>query len=370
MDSNLNLLYLEDDLNDVKTFEDTIKRYNVENEKNVSYFVCNTLEEAKTQLLDRNGVFDAVIIDIKLNNEPGKGNEAADIIESILLRIPCVAFTGTPDDVNSDFILEKFTKATSSIEDVLNYLYDIKTTGLINILGSNGLLEQYLSKIYNDNIKSNIGQWIANANEQPDVVEKALLRHISYCITELINKDYGQTLTDEFYIIPPLNENLRTGSVIKSKAGNDEYYIILSPECDMVLRPPLNRPKTENILICKLDDFYGVASSLIQTITSNDKKIKRLGEVIKNNHTDYYHFVPKCKKFDNKLINFRKVSNVTYDELLNNFEHLAIVSGNYSKDILCRFSTYYSRQGQPDLHFENIAKKILTEMQQRTSSSV
>ena len=103
---------------------------------------------------------------------------------------------------------------------------------------------------------------------------------------------------------------------------------------------------------------------------SNDKKIKRLGEVIKNNHTDYYHFVPKCKKFDNKLINFRKVSNVTYDELLNNFEHLAIVSGNYSKDILCRFSTYYSRQGQPDLHFENIAKKILTEMQQRTSSSV
>lgn len=369
--NNLSLLYIEDNEEDVKLFADTIKRYNKEHEseKKVTFTDCRTVEEARKILSNRENIFDGVIIDIKLNNTPGEGNRTTDIIKSLFIRIPCIAYTATPDDVNSDLILKKFTKATSSIDDVLDYLYNIQQTGLNKLLGTNGLMEEYLSLIYGNNIKPNLEHWMINAQEQPDITVKALLRHVSYCITELINKEYEQSLTDEFYITPPLNQNLKTGSVIKSKNENDEYYIILSPECDMVLRQPNNKPKTDNILICTLDNFYNVTSNLIQGITNEVRKIRKIGEIIKNNYTEYYHFMPKCTKFDNKLINFRKVSTISFDDLIQNYEQIATVSGSYCKDILCRFSTYYARQGQPDFHFENIAKNILKEMQASSTTS-
>lgn len=365
MTNNLNLLYIEDNIEDIKLFADTIKRYNKEHEstRHVIFTSCKTLDNAESELSNRNNVFDGIIIDIKLNNIPGEGNKATDIIKKLLIRIPCVAYTATPDDVNSDLILKKFTKASSSIDDVIDYLYNIQQTGLNKLLGTNGLMEEYLSLIYGNNIKPNLEHWIMNSQEQPDITIKALLRHVSYCITELINNEYEQSLTDEFYITPPLNKNLKTGSIIKSKINSEEYYIILSPECDMVLRQPDNRPKTDNILICKLDSFHEIASNLIQNITKEDKKLKQLEKIVKNNHAEYYHFMPKCTKFDNKLINFRKVSTSSFENLQENYQQVATVTGNYCKDILCRFSTYYARQGQPDLHFDDIARKILNEMQ-------
>lgn len=365
MTNDLNLLYIEDNIDDISLFANTVKRYNKEHEseKKVTFADCKTLEEAQNLLSDRNNVFNGIVIDIKLNNVPGEGNKATNIIKNLLIRVPCVAYTGTPDDVNSDLILKQFIKGSSSIDDVIEYLYDIQQTGLNQLLGTNGLIEKYLSLIYSNIIKPNLGHWITNAQEQPRTTSKALLRHISYCITELINNEYEQSLTDEFYIIPPLNKNLKTGSIIKSKRNSEEYYIILSPECDMVLRQPNNKPKTDSILICKLDSFHDIANGLIQGIIREEKKLNQLEKIIKNNHSEYYHFMPKCAEFDNKLINFRKVFTVSFENLNENYSQIATVTGNYCKDILCRFSTYYARQGQPDLHFNDIAKKILNEMQ-------
>ena len=365
--NNLHLLYIEDNEEDIELFANTIKRYNKEKESQVVFVACKTLDEAENILYNRSNIFDGVIIDIKLNNIPGEGNKATDIIKKLLIRVPCVAYTATPDDVNADLILKKFTKATSSIDEVLDYLYNIQKTGLNKLLGTNGLMEEYLSIIYKNNIKPNLEHWIVNAQEQPDITTKALLRHVSYCITELVNKEYEQSLTDEFYITPPLNENLKTGSVIKADR-NQEYYIILSPECDMVLRQPSNRPKTNNILLCELEDFYNVANIEIQEISSDTKKIGKIEKIVKNNLSEYYHFMPKCTKFANKLINFRKVSTISFDELVQHFEQVATVSGSYCKDILCRFSTYYARQGQPDFHFQNIAKSIFRELQEQSTT--
>lgn len=361
MDNNLNLLYLEDDLNDIKTFEDTIKRYNVENEKNVSYSICNTLEEAKTQLLDRNVVFDAVIIDIKLNNEPGKGNEAANIIESFLLRIPCVAFTGTPDDVNSDLIIEKFTKATSSIEDVLNYLYDIKKTGLINILGSNGQLEKYLSQIYNNNIKFNINSWLANGIKNSDLTEKSLLRHISYCVIELINKDFEYSLPEEIYISPLISNNITTGSILKSRDSSNQFFIVLSPECDLVVRQGTGKPKTDFVLLCQIDSLK-LHERLKDISKESKEKYNEIKKYVTNNSGGALHFLPKTNILDDSLINFRKVLTVPYEKINSSFELICKIAYPYTKDIVSRFSAYYSRQGQPDFNFEDITENIMQEL--------
>ena len=66
--------------------------------------------------------------------------------------------------------------------------------------------------------------------------------------------------------------------------------------------------------------------------------------------------------FDDSLVNFRKVKNIPYEEIDAHFTNLCKTAYPYTKDILSRFSTYYSRQGQPDFYFDDIATEIMNEL--------
>lgn len=361
MTNDLDVLYLEDDLNDIDTFNSTIKKYNVENQqKKVTVRVCKTLEELQNVLSDRNNVFDGIIIDIKLNNEFGKGNETTDIVELLLLRVPCIAYTGTPDDVYSELILKKFTKGASSIEEVLDYLYDIKQTGLMELLGNKGILEKYLSKIYAQSIKSNITNWIECGKKKPAIVANSMLRHVAYCITELIDKDYENSLAAEAYISPNISKSITTGTILRENDTQD-LYIILSPECDLVIRKDTQKPKTDCVLLCKIDSLkkHEKIKNISNSSNTNFNKIKAFTS---NSSGNFYHFLPKTNLFDDSLVNFRKVKNIPYEEIDAHFTNLCKTAYPYTKDILSRFSTYYSRQGQPDFYFDDIVTEIMNEL--------
>jgi len=359
---NAKILYIEDSAEDITTFNNTVNRYNTQNDgiHNISCQTCLTLTEAEVILADRNNHFDTIIIDIKLNNISGSGNNIVETVKKHFLRIPCIAYTATPDDVNEDFIIKKFIKATNSIDDVLDYTIKLKETGIPDILGSNGKIEEQLSNIYNNNIKPHIEYWIENNRVDADIEQSSLLRYITYCITESINQEYEKSLVKEIYIIPPINSNYKTGSIIQNKT-NCEIFIILSPECDMVLREN-GLPKTDQILIVKIEEFKDIIKPELNGITSTEKKQKAIVKYLSNNHCGYYHYLPQCKLFDNKLINFRKITSINYDRLKEEYSIIATVTTAYVKDILCRFSNYYARQGQPDFHFKELASTILEEI--------
>ncbi len=63
-----------------------------------------------------------------------------------------------------------------------------------------------------------------------------------------------------------------------------------------------------------------------------------------------YHYLPEVSGImdKNSFIDFRRI--ITLDRLDDsNIESVATISAPFLKDIIARFSYYYSRQGQPEL---------------------
>ncbi|MEM8452862.1 response regulator, partial [Morganella morganii] len=75
-----------------------------------------------------------------------------------------------------------------------------------------------------------------------------------------------------------------------------------------------------------------------------------------NNKTGYYHWLPKVDFFPGGTINFRRVSTYSECELDTDFHKSNLqISPSFIKDIVSRFSSYYARQGQPDIEYDIIA---------------
>jgi len=356
--TNFKLLLVEDDSGDIQTFQDTIRRYIYSKQINIDYEIAKNLDEAKEKIKSS---FDAAIIDLRLNNNPSEGNNVLKEIRDNLLRIPCVYFTGTPSAVSEENFLKIFKKGTDGVvyDDILDYLLSVYDTGLTRILGGKGLIEEHLNKVFWTNINPNIESWINHA--QGDEVnknntEKSLLRFMVYCIEELINQDLEKSLAEEMYLMPNISQNIKTGAILKKKSSN-EYFIILTPECDLVIRES-GSCNTDRVLLCQIEPFSNIENGLFTGDESGNKKQKR--DNYRQNKKSNYHYLPKFNGFDGGLVNFRFILTETLESCKNNddFEYIFKITFPFVKDILSRFSSYYARQGQPDLHFERIMPEL------------
>ena len=104
-----------------------------------------------------------------------------------------------------------------------------------------------------------------------------------------------------------------------------------------------------------------ILNAALSGITKKDKKENKLKNVFGNNYTDYFHWLPKTKFFDGGFLSFRKISTLTKEEFRDAYNQPHIqISPHFVKDILSRFSSYYARQGQPDIERDKIIEEIIT----------
>jgi len=89
---------------------------------------------------------------------------------------------------------------------------------------------------------------------------------------------------------------------------------------------------------------------------NNKDTLKRL---CSNSHCTYLHFLPPTGIFPGGLVNFRQIE--TYSKTDFNAKYLypkCQISPFFIKDIISRFSSYYARQGQPDLNFDSLVSRF------------
>jgi len=119
---------------------------------------------------------------------------------------------------------------------------------------------------------------------------------------------------------------------------------------------------TDRILICEIEKFKPIIDMVLQGYTKKDKKRKKVIELLKNNYSNYYHWLPKTKGFRGGIINFRKATTFPKETFSKQFINYKIkISSHFVKDIVSRYSGYYARQGQPDFDFEKLSEKIIPE---------
>ncbi|HEX5705122.1 MAG TPA: hypothetical protein VFX97_18125 [Pyrinomonadaceae bacterium] len=337
------LLLVEDNDQDLATFQDSIETYTRQNNRDIRSTVCKTLEEA-LQIL--NSSFDGAIIDLRLK-ENADGNKVAQKITDLHFRIPIAVFTGTPENADPQLsYFGVFKKGEIEYSALFDMFWDIHCSGLTRIMGGRGVIEKSLNDVFTKNLLPQRQTWVDYGRVDSPRTEKALLRYTLSHLLQLLDEEVEHSFPEEVYIYPPFSPGLRTGNIVKR--GDDKRFVVLSPACDLVVRET-GQPKSDQVLLVEVESFQTVLTPILEG-ANNKTRQNRVEKLLANNYSDNYHWLPRTSFFDGGFVNFRKLYSVAHDRFGEEFAAPALqISPSFIKDVVARFSSYYARQGQPDI---------------------
>ncbi|WP_282179981.1 hypothetical protein [Maribacter stanieri] len=363
----INILIVENDPNDIQAYEDTIRTFNMDsNGDHIINSVVKTTEKEGLKALEEKE-WSAAFIDLKLSTEDIlSAEEGNNLVSQIYTkrRFPVYIITNTPGDVSPNFIQSDFlrirTKDGIDYNEVFNNIINIQETGILKIIGKQGLIEKYLDKIFWENLSTSIDLWSKDLSRNPDQKENSLLRYtILHMLEYLDEENYHPS---EFYITKPIKENIFTGDIVEYLGTR---YIVLTPSCDIVIRHDGTR-NTRRILFCKIKDLKDEVENyqlLTSETASKNKNRLRLNRYIQNNSKSNFHFIPKHNEIDAGLIDFQDKTTIGVRAVERKLakgecKRVATVSMPFLKDIISRYSNYYGRQGSPDFNSDEIFGSI------------
>jgi CheY-like chemotaxis protein len=353
--SNLKVMLVEDDAEFLEAYYSTVKVYQLQKNKTIDTIEANTKESALDEL---DNTFDGAIIDLKLAGNADDGNIVIEEIHK-KYRIPVAVMTARPGDLRAENpIIKAYKKGEHGYDEILDDLFSIFNTGITNIMGGRGKIETAMDRIFWKNILPKFDAWKAHRANGEDT-EGALLRFVIAHLYEVIDNDIANYFPEETYIHPPISDGLMTGSIVKQNDSSD-YFIVLSPACDLVLHK--GQIKTDRILLCAVEG--DIIKEAVKNLISTDKEKKNkatatLDKIPRNSYCYYYHYLPKVDYFEGGIVNFRKVSTYKPEEIAAKFGKPELqVAAPFIKDIISRFSVYYARQGQPDFDFDKLTASL------------
>lgn len=351
-----NFLLIEDSAEDSGLFQDTVKRLNIAADKELYHLdVAETYANGMKKVSEK---LNGIIVDIKLDGDHSGNEIIREVVEKF--RVPVAIFTGTPDiELDDGSPIQVYKKGEATHEEILKELCAVSETGLFNVLGGSGIIENVMTQIFWRNLYPQINLW-KEKKAQGVETEKVLLRYAVSHIQELIDNEIPAYVTEEMYIKPPILYDIKTGSIFQS-SKDDLFCIVLSPPCDLAKHN--EKFKTDRILVCEIDNHDTVNTAIASKSTKRKDKKADIQNAIKNNSTDYYHWLPQNTLFEGGYINFRKVMTYPPETFIEEYGQPKVkVQEYFVKNILNRFSAYYARQGQPDFDFKSEATAIINKI--------
>lgn len=306
--------------------------------------------------------FNAAIVDLRLEGNT-EGGTFIQKINELGVKIPMVIHTGTPDDVLQEWCpLKVFTRGEpgQGYKEIFEYLLKVFQTGITEIVGLSGYIEQKIRQFYKDYFLNNSDLWIERATINPQRVKDALYRSLIAQIDSEAALHASDSYPEEFYISAQ-DPHLYTGSIVVDKASR-KRFVILSPACDIALRD--GKPKIKSITMCEIQPIE--THGLTYNPSGYDftrKKINKFNPLFQNSNDDKdcirYHWLPNTKKFEGGIVNFTMPMSWPYEDFFSKYDLEPFrIARPFVKNILARFSSYYARQGQPDVGKNELLSNI------------
>ena len=344
--SDISLLIIEDEQRQIQVYQDTIETHNKKNDLKFTPTICTNYKDGEEAL--KSPLYDAAIIDLKLSATDEL--EGKKLLEAVYqkLRIPIIVYSGSIsqiDDIVENALLKKRLR-TDQLTGIFQEIIGIYNTGLTRLLRSGGEIDKKLTTIFWDNLSRDLETWIQHNN--PDTLLRYIFSHFLEHLEIDAKGDFEEYHPSEIYIKPPIKKNMHTGDLIRY---NKENYIVLSPACDMAIQDEKGTKKADFIILVEATNFD------YKTLCTRKGKLER--GVIENyvkNKNYRYHYLPSFEKNDGFLIDFQKIISLPNSD--NKLDRLATISSPFLKDIIARFSSYYSRQGQPTFNQDLIVDEL------------
>jgi len=340
----MNILLVDDDDQERNNWQDYLDTTGKEiaTEYKINLIYSDNLNSAEGKI--KNLTVDFLVIDTRLGKlgEPD-GNELVNTISKYGLRIPTVFFTGNSDDVIcKDLVLRIFKKSESSVADVLEFITAIWNTGINEILSKDGFLEDNINKFYKEIFIPNVEKWVKRQSDDKERVQRALLKIALNNLSILLEYDDDKAFSEQVYLFFVNNNNFYTGSILKNRETK-EYFVVISPSCDIFLRKDKQGSNQRNVEMIHLLKITSTPAGM----KSNNKKNYQ------DNKKNRFHFLPSISEFKGGFIDFADITVITEEHLNSKYEIIQFrVAEPFMKNISGRFSSYFGRQGQPDLEFE------------------
>lgn len=347
----MKILLVDDDVSQNKILKDAVDIFNSSSEVKVILDVATSYEEGLSKIKFNNN-YDGAIIDLRLvpNDHEGLGNRLLKEIISNL-RFPIRVITTHKGDLDPELQIENILfkcrgRGEEEYDFVLNEFKKIYSTGITSILNNQGQIQLNITKVFWNHISEILPEFINHKEITPAWDgEKVLLRYISSHILEYLEISIDNNLEPvhniEFYIKPAVKEKIFTGDVIRFSV-TDLVGVVLTPACDLATDKKRLKPKAEFVTVAIIETFESVTKG------KNSGDVKKL---CSNSLDLKYHFLPKTILFQGGFINFQNIISVP----INEFEDKekikvdCVITSPFRKDIISRFSNYFSRQGQPNI---------------------
>ncbi len=366
--SDIQLLIIEDEKSQIEAYEDSIFQHNKKHENKIIPIIKRDYKEGAAAL--KSPDYDGAIIDLKLSNS--EELEGKKLVEDVnkKIRIPIIIYSGSiaqVEDIAENILLKKKSRDQVLIKDILLEIENIYDTGITRFLRSNGFIDNMLTTIFWKHLSESLFDLRGNNTE------KAVVRYISSHIQEFLEMDGEDGLEDlnpaEFYIYPPIKKQLSTGDVLlNNKSGL--YFLLLTPACDILLRntksePPIKVRSASKALLISLVTWNSIENfhTLKEDTGTSNQVRKNLEGYIQNKKKERFHFLPPYKNLKGFFADFQSQNSLDFDELGNTciYERIATISQPFLKDIIARFSQYYSRQGQPELLQDKVYTALIAQ---------
>lgn len=138
-------LLIEDSADDSSSFQDTVKRLNVAADQELYHLEVAETYAAGMEKVSEN--LNGIIVDIKLDGDHSGNEIIREIVEKF--RVPVAIFTGTPDtELDDGSPIQVYKKGDASHEEILQELCAVSDTGLFNVLGGTGIIENVMTQIF------------------------------------------------------------------------------------------------------------------------------------------------------------------------------------------------------------------------------
>ena len=358
----MDILLLEDYQSDIDSCKSSLERFREEHPDSViNLLEAKTPFEAEKLFSDSNYRIEGAIVDLKIGSDQNAGNDVIEFINKHNLRIPIIITTGTPDYADRNYkYAGVHTKGSFDYADLFNKFVGIQKTGLYDILGKNGFGETFLNDIFQKSIVPYLGQWIDYAqNNSSDDTKRAFMRHILSHAMEKLDGDLDKFFPEECYLHKEQTTFPRPGELFECNAddGCRQFWCVITPPCDLAIHIDNNGKEIVKVnhiqLVCIQDlDTYQTADFKKEDGSQTQRQLKAWQNFCNSPTHLYLHYLPQTSFFQGGFLNFRTVHTVSMDAVREKYTSLdLIISPLFFKNILANFSSYYSRQGQPNLKF-------------------
>lgn len=357
----LNVLLVDDDPQSLELLGDTLP--DTIAGRLIKWERCETFDDALIRITERR--FDVVVTDVyrdQKHKEPVTGDPqgVSSVLDAIRERrfCPVLLFTdgSFPPDPPEGPFLKKADKSPGN-DQIVAKLGELIETGIPE-----------LAHRLHDELDSTSGSYLwtfladnwpameAGGLTDPAILDRLLHRRASVQLGRLDGSGGEPTERPtvdgaEFYLTPRIASGFRLGEIVRR---DDEYRVILTPHCHLVIQPGQEEPRAEFVLTALAVPWTKVFEEhpLEGCTTKRQDALRRrlqsppdFGRGLRGR----YWFLPGFLDMDHHFVDFLQVTSLPYRELSEKWTPFAVLDVPFAEAFQSCFVNFYSAVGLPVL---------------------